>query len=356
MESKFKDSFEICGKKVGKGEPCFIIAEIGLNHNGDIDIAKKLIDRAKECGVDAVKFQKRDIDSILTKQTLEQPYDKWYAFGKSYGDHRKALELSENDFIELQEYSKNKNIIFFASPWDKKSADFLESINVPLFKIASADLTNLPLIEHIAKFRKPMIISTGMSNINEVKENVDLISNYINEIILMHSVSTYPSEIKELNLRNIITLKEIFKCPVGYSGHEKGISLSEASVVLGACCIERHFTLDRTMKGPDHAASLEPQGLFKLVRDIRNIEIALGSYEKVIQERENDIRMKLAKSVASKVRIPKGLTIKREMLTVKGPGNGLSPKYIDVIPGKKALRNIEKDTIIKNNMVEINED
>lgn len=352
MRFHFKKKIKIADRWVGEGEPCFVIAEIGLNHNGDLGLAKKLIDAAVECGADAAKFQKRSVDNILTKEALDAPYDTWYAYGKTYGEHRKALELSEEDFIALQEYSNERNIIFFASPWDEESADFLERINVPVYKIASADVINLPLIEHIAKKKKPMIVSSGMSTLEEVKDAGDIISKYIDELILLHCVSTYPSNPEEINLRCMETLKETFNCSVGYSGHEKGIAISEAAVALGACVIERHFTLDRTMKGPDHAASLEPPGLSKLIRDIRNIEISMGSSIKKIQEREMSIRTKLAKSVAAAVDIPKGTVITREMLTVKGPNTGLPPKYIYVLPSKRAVNDIKTDTVITEEMVE----
>lgn len=352
MEYRFKKKIKIGDRWVGEGEPCFVVAEIGLNHNGSVELAKKLIDAAVGCGADAVKFQKRSVDKILTKEALDAPYDTWYAYGKTYGEHRKALELSNEDFIELQEYSNERNIIFFASPWDEESADFLESINIPLFKIASADVINLPLIEHVAKKRKPMIVSTGMSTLEGVKDAVDIILRYTDELILLHCVSTYPSNHEEINLRNMETLRETFNCPVGYSGHERGIAVSEAAVALGACVVERHFTLDRTMKGPDHAASLEPPGLFKLIRDIQIIKKSMGSSKKRIQEREIPIQTKLAKSVVAAVDIPKGTVITREMLTVKGPNTGLSPKYIYILPGKRAVKDIKEDSAITEEMVE----
>ena len=352
MEYAFKKKIKIGDRRIGEGESCFVVAEIGLNHNGDVELAKKLIDAAVGCGADAVKFQKRSVDKILTKEALDAPYDTWYAYGKTYGEHRKALELSIEEFIALQNYSNERNVIFFASPWDEESADFLESINVPLFKIASADVINLPLIEHIAKKRKPMIVSTGMCTLDEIKDAVDIISRYTDDLILLHCVSTYPSDHEEINLRNMKTLRDEFNCPVGYSGHERGIAISEVAAALGACVVERHFTLDRTMKGPDHAASLEPPGLFKLIRDIKNIEKSMGSSEKRIQEGEIPIRTKLAKSIVAAVDIPKGTVITREMLTVKGPNTGFPPKYIYTLPGKRAVKDIKEDSVITKEMVE----
>jgi sialic acid synthase SpsE len=352
MRYHFKKKIEIGDRWIGEGEPCFVVAEIGLNHNGDIKLAKKLIDAAVGCGADAVKFQKRTVDKILTKEALDAPYDTWYAYGKTYGEHRKALELSNEEFIALQEYASERDIIFFASPWDEESADFLEGINVSIFKVASADVINLPLIKHMAKKRKPMIVSTGMSTFDEIKDAVDMISKYTDELILLQCVSTYPSDYEEINLRNMETLRKTFDCPVGYSGHERGIAVSEAAVALGACVVERHFTLDRALKGPDHAASLEPPGLFKLIRDIKNVEKSMGASEKRAQERETPIRTKLAKSVVAAVDISKGTVITKEMLGVKGPNIGLPPKYVYILPGKRAVKDIKEDSAITEEMVE----
>lgn len=352
MKYNFSKRIKIGDKWVGKGESCFIVAEIGLNHNGDVELAKRLINRAKECGVDAVKFQKRSIDRILTKETLDMPYDVWYAYGKTYGEHRRALELSEQEFRELKHYADNNDIIFFSSAWDEESADFLETLDVSLYKITSADVINLPLIEHLANKRKPVFLSTGMSDLADVAEAVVTISKSNNELVLLHCVSTYPSQFGEINLKVMETLRQEFNCLVGYSGHELGIAVSEAAAALGACVVERHFTLDRTMKGPDHAASIEPPGLFRLVRDIRAIEKAMGSGIKTLQGKEEVIRAKLAKSVAAVVDIPKGAVIAGEMLTTKGPNSGLPPKYISILPGKKAATDIPADTIITEDMIE----
>ena len=289
---------------------------------------------------------------MLTKEGLNKPYDNPNSFGKTYGEHRKALELSEDDYRELKGYADKKKIIFSASVWDEDSADFIASLNVPFFKIGSPDLTNIPLLGHIAKKGKPILLSTGMSNMEEIEEALKHIKRYNGQIILLHCVSTYPSEFEEINLNVINTLKERFDLPVGYSGHEKGIAISLAAVALGACVIERHFTLDRTMKGGDHAASLEPVGFVKLVRDIRNFEKAKGSNEKKLLKSEIPIREKLAKSLVSKVNIKKGTVITQKMLTAKSPGTGLAPKYCYIVPGKKAKRDIKEDAILKNEDIE----
>lgn len=347
-----KKKIKIGNRIVGEGEPCFIIAEGGVNHNGNTELAKKLVDVAVDCKADAVKFQKRSIEKILTREALEMPYLGPNSFGKTYGEHRRKLELSHDAWYELKEYCKGKDIMLLASVWDEESADFIEELEVPAFKIPSADLINLPLLEHVAKKGKPIILSTGMSSVEEIEDAVNTIKKYNDELFLLQCTSTYPSEHEDINLRAMETLKNRFDVLVGYSGHERGIAISEAAAALGAVIVERHFTLDSMMKGPDHAASLEPPGLFKLVRDIRSIEISMGSSEKRIQEREKPIRTKLAKSVVAAVDIPKGTVITREMLTVKGPNTGLSPKYIYTLPGKRAVKDINEDTVLTEEMIE----
>ena len=349
MNKKIK----IGGRFIGAGEPCFIIAEGGVNHNGSLELAKKLVDVAVDCKADAVKFQKRSVEKILTREALEMSYLGPTSFGETYGEHRRKLELSHDAWYELKDYCEEKGIMILASVWDEESADFIEELEVPAFKIPSADLINLPLLEHVAKKEKPIILSTGMSNMEEIEDAVNTIKRYNDELILLQCTSTYPSEHEDINLRVMETLKDRFDVLVGYSGHERGIAVSEAAAALGAVIVERHFTLDSMMKGPDHAASLEPPGLLKLIRDIRNIEIAMGSSEKRIQEREKTIRTKLAKSVVAAVDIAKGMVITKEMLTVKGPNTGLSPKYIYLLPGKRVVKDIKGDSVITEEMVEL---
>lgn len=334
-------------RAVGEGQPCFIVAEAGVNHNGDPDLAKKLIVSAKDCGADAVKFQKRTVDDILIKEALEKPYESPTALAATYGEHRKKLELSEDVWRELRGFAKEQQITFFASAWDKKSADFLNELGIPVFKIASADLTNLPLVEHIAEKKKPVIMSTGMSTIDEIDEAVETVLAKNKDLILMHTVSDYPCAEDKVNLRMIEVLRKRYGLPVGYSGHETGIAIPVAARALGAVVIEKHFTLDRAMRGPDHAASLEPEGLRRVVKYIRvAVDPAMGDGTKTITENELKSRAKLAKSVASKIRIPKGTVITAEMLTIKGPGTGLKPKHLNEIIGKTAQIDILEDTLI----------
>lgn len=334
-------------KTVGENHPTFIIAEIGINHQGDVNIALDLIQKAKECGADAVKLQKRSISRILTKEGLEMAYDNRNSFGKTYGEHKKALELSESDYKQLFSYCKEIDIIFCASGWDEESIDFLDELGIPFFKMTSADLTNIPLQIHTAKKNKPMILSTGMADMKMVQAAYLQVNLINNQIAILQCTSTYPSEFSEVHLNVLQTyIKEFPNAIIGYSGHEQGIAIPPAAVALGARIIERHFTLDRTMKGGDHAASLEPQGFSKMVRDIKHIEEAMGSTEKSIQDSETPVFKKLAKSIVSSVDINSGDTITADMLTTKGPGTGISPMRLDELIGKISKNNIPADQVI----------
>lgn len=340
-------------KRIGDGCPAFIIAEAGINHQGDVKIAKQLIDLANFCGADCVKFQKRTISKILTKQGLDMPYNGPNSFGKTYGEHKKALELSFDEFRELKKYADEKNILFTASGWDEESVDFLDSLDVPFFKMASADLTNFPLLVHTAKKGRPMIVSTGMADYNTVKKAYNLIKQYNDKIVIMQCTSSYPAPLEELDLNVLYTYAKDFpNAVIGYSGHENGISIPLAAVVMGAQVIEKHFTLDRTMKGGDHAASLEMDGLRRMIRDIRNFEKAKGSYIKQIKPSETLCIKKLQKSIVSKTYIPKDTIITRDMLDVKGPGTGISPIEMDEICGMKTNCDIQEDVLLDENWLE----
>ncbi len=342
-------TLQLGSKFVGENHPTYIIAEIGINHQGDVDIAKKLIAEAANAGANAVKFQKRSIKRILTREGLEMPYDNRNSFGKTYGEHKEALELSEHDYHELQTFAGEHAVDFIASGWDEESIDFLDNLGVPFYKMASADLSNLPLLAHTAQKGKPMILSTGMANMDMVETAVKIVEPFGIPICILQCTSTYPSVFEEINLEVIHTFKSSFpNAVIGYSGHELGIAITEAAVALGANIVERHFTLDRTMKGGDHAASLEPGGFAKLVRDIRHIESAMGGTAKEIQSSEAPIFKKLAKSVVSLVDISAGTPLTRDMLTTKGPGTGISPARLDELIGKTLVTDIKADTVIKD--------
>lgn len=339
--------FQIGKRPVGEGQPCFIIAEAGNNHQGDVNIALQLVDLAHSAGADSVKFQKRCLNRILTAEGLNAPYDSPHAFGDTYGAHREALELGEAEFAAIARRAEAQRIIWFASAWDEESVDFLERLGAPAFKIPSADLTNVPLIEYAARKGRPVILSTGMSTLDEVDQAVAAVRRHTEQFALLQCTSTYPSEYADLNLRMIPVLKSRYQCVIGYSGHERGIAVSAAAVALGASIVERHFTIDRTWKGSDHAASLEHPGLQKLVRDIRNVELALGRPVKTITPGEVSIRRKLAKSLVSAAPIPAGAVITAAMLTAKGPGTGLSPSALSQVAGRRAVRDIPEDVVIQ---------
>ena len=341
-------------KFIGEGEPCFIIAEAGVNHNGDIKLAKKLVDAAKDAGADAVKFQTFKAENVVIKNAEKAEYQKeTTGVGESQYDMIKKLELTEYDFKELTDYAKEKNILFLSSPFDKKSVDLLYELDVPAFKIASGEITNFPLLKHIAKKEKPIILSTGMSTLGEVEEALNVIrSEGVNDIILLHCVSNYPAKIENVNLRAMETLKQAFKLPVGFSDHTIGITASIAAVALGACVIEKHFTQDRNLAGPDHKASLEPDELKEMVNAIRDVEKALGGGIKRPTQGEKEIKKVARRSIVAKVDIPEGAIITEEMLDIKRPGTGIVPKYFDFIVGMRAKKDIKKSNIVTWKMIE----
>ena len=287
----------IGSKLVGDGHPCYIIAEIGINHNGDLDLAKRLISVAVAAGCDAVKFQKRTVEVVYTKEELAKPREN--PFGPTNGDLKRGLEFGPDEYEELDVYCKAVRIPWFASCWDEESVDFINRFDVPCFKIASASLTDDNLLRRTRRTGKPLILSTGMSTIEEIDHAVEVLGR--DNLILMHTCSTYPANYNELNLRAIPTMHDRYCLPVGYSGHETGIPTSVAAVVLGSCCVERHITMDRAMWGSDQAASLEPNGITRLVRDIRLVEQSMGDGVKRVYEREYPIIQKLRRVGASPV-------------------------------------------------------
>ncbi len=333
---------QIGDRLVGDGQPTYIIAEIGVNHNGFLDLAIKLIDVAIDCGVDAVKFQKRDLNEL---------------YGKKYLDNANAgektlrymlpilqqVELTDEAYYDIVDYCQKRQVTFLCSAFDTKSADFLETLGMPAYKVASADMTNLPLLDHLVKKGKPLILSTGMSRMEEVEITVKFLKERKAEFALLHCNSTYPAAFEDINLRFMHQLQK-FDVPVGYSGHERGIAVSTVAAALGASIIERHLTLDRTMDGPDHAASLEPQGFKKLVRDTRQVMQALGTgEEKFISRGEILNREVLGKSLVASRLIQPGEKVSSDMVAVKGPALGLSPQNYTHLVGRVIERTIEED-------------
>jgi N-acetylneuraminate synthase len=274
---------------VGDGHPCYVVAEIGINHNGDVDLAKKLIDVAVSAGCNAVKFQKRTIEIVYSAEELARPRES--PFGTTNGDLKRALELGRDQYGQIDQFCREKGIAWFASSWDEPSVDFISQFDVPCHKIASASLTDDGLLRHTRSKGKPIVLSTGMSSLEQIDHAVKVLGK--SDLVLLHSCSTYPALYEELNLRVIPVLRQQFGVPVGYSGHETGLPSSVAAVAIGSCMVERHITLDRSMWGSDHAASLEPNGLHRLVRDIRLVETSLGDGVKRVLEREVPVMQKL---------------------------------------------------------------
>jgi N-acetylneuraminate synthase len=277
-------------RPVGDGHPVYIIAEIGVNHNGDLDVAKKLIDAAMLAGCDAVKFQKRTPELCVPAEQADVVRETPWG-PMTYMEYRHRVEFGQDEYSEIDRYCKEKNIIWFASCWDEPSVDFMEQFAPACHKIASASLTDSSLLRHVNNKERPIILSTGMSTIEEIRQAVSLLDQ--DRLMIAHCTGTYPCKPQELNLRMIQTLRQEFHCPVGYSGHEVGLQTTYAAVVLGASFVERHITLDRAMWGSDQAASVEPWGFMRLVRDIRVIERALGDGIKKVYESEQEVLQRL---------------------------------------------------------------
>ena len=340
------------GRLIGDREPCFIIAEAGVNHNGDMVLAKELIDQAKEAGADAIKFQTFNTEDLVTHGTEKAHYQISTTGNGTQYEMLKELELSEHDFGELVGYAKERGITFLSTPFDEPSVDLLERLDIPAFKIGSGDLTNLPFLRYVAAKQRPMIVSTGMATMDEVMDAMNAIRTSGNDrIALLHCTSNYPAKIEDCNLRAMDTLRDEFKVAVGYSDHTLGITIPIAAVAMGASIIEKHFTLDNSMPGPDHKASLEPEGLREMIRQIRSVENAFGTGRKEPVQDESENKRIARRSIVARTDIPKGTVISGQMLAVKRPGTGLAPKHMDEIIGHSAIVDIRKDQVITRDMV-----
>ena len=315
---------------VGEGEPVFIIAEIGSNHDGKLEQAKQLIASAKECGADAVKFQSFTADKLVSPK-----YEKIY---KAF----KEAELPSEWHRELAKFAASRGIIFLSTPFDEEIASLLDNLGVPAFKIASYDMNNYPLLRHVAGFKKPLLLSTGMANLSEVEEAVNTIrGGGNNDIILLHCVSDYPTRLEDANIKAMVIMQRTFQLPVGYSDHSLGIVVALGAVALGACVIEKHVTINKTLPGPDHPHSLGVAEFKEMVQQIRHLELALGSETKAPAETEIHERGWGRRGIYAAVDIPKGATINRDMLKIVRPClNALEPKNIDLVLGKAAKRAI----------------
>ena len=335
-------AIDVGGRKVGPGHPCFIVAEAGVNHNGNLELARQLVDVAVQAGADAVKFQTFRAEKVISPQAPKAAYQlQTTDTGESQLDMVKRLELPFDAFGELYAYCQDEAILFMSTPFDEESADFLADLGVAVFKIPSGEITNLPFLAHVARKGKPMIVSTGMSYLGEVEAAVRTIEEAGNHaLVLLHCVSNYPADPADINLRAMQTMAMAFGAPVGYSDHTPGIEVALAAVALGARVIEKHFTSDRGLPGPDHQASLEPDELAALVRGIRTVEAALGHGRKEPVASEANTAAVARKSLVAAKDIPAGAVLAEELITIKRPGTGLPPAMRPYLIGRTARMTI----------------
>lgn len=325
----------------------FVIAEAGVNHNGDVVTAKRMIDAAVDMEADAIKFQTFRSEELVTRDAGQATYQQKNAPADSQYQMLKELELSERDFRELFAYCGEKGIMFLSTPFDSQSAVFLNELGVEIFKISSGDLTNIPFLKEVASFGKPVILSTGMGTLEEVGDAVGAIRSAGNDrIILLHCTTDYPAKVDDANLNAIDTLRNEFGVEVGYSDHTEGIEISLAATAKGSCVIEKHFTLDKGMEGPDHKASLEPKEFSAMVAGVRKIEKSLGNGVKIPTESEREIMKVVRKSIVVGVDIAEGTVLRPEMLKIKRPGTGISPKHITELEGHKAKKPLHRDEVL----------
>ncbi len=338
---------------VGPGQPCFIIAEAGVNHNGEMEMALRLVEEAAKAGADAVKFQTFKAERLVTCHAPKAQYQKeTTGETESQLEMLRRLELSPRAHCELMAYSRQCGIMFLSSPFEEESADLLGGLDVPAFKIPSGEITNLCFLAHVARKRKPLIVSTGMATLDEVKTAVRTVEEAGNsELILLHCVSSYPANPADVNLRALHTLGDTFKVPVGYSDHTLGTEVAVAAVALGACVIEKHLTLDRSLPGPDHRASLEPAEFTHLVRAIRVVEAALGHGRKEPAASESGIAAVARKSLVAARTIPAGSVLIEELIAVRRPGTGLAPEMKARVIGRRVIREIPAGSVLTLEML-----
>lgn len=325
----------------------FIIAEAGVNHNGSLELAYKLVDAAKEANADCVKFQTYITENDTAVNCEKAEYQKTEQQESQY-ELLKKLELSFDEFRKIQEYCKKKGIMFLSTPFDIESLKFLEEIHMPIWKIASSEVENFQLLREMAKTHKPIILSTGMCTIEEISNAVDVLKKYgAGEIKILHCNTQYPTPMEDVNLKAMYELKSMFQCDIGYSDHTQGIEVPIAAVAMGATIIEKHFTLDRNMEGPDHVASLNPLELKEMVQAIRNVEKAIGTGKKVPSNSEKGNRIAARKSIFARCEIKKGQKFTEENIIAKRPGGGVNPMRWEEVIGTCAVRNFKRDEMIE---------
>jgi sialic acid synthase len=323
---------------------CFVIAEVGHNHGGSVETCKELFQAAKYAGVSAVKLQKRDNKSLFVRSFYDSAYNSENAYGATYGAHREALEFGEAEYKELKQFAESLDLVFFATAFDVKSVDFLEKIGVPCYKVASGDLTNIPLLKVIARTGKPMIVSSGAGTLEDVKRAYEAILPLNPQVAFLHCTAEYPCDHKDMNLSVVQTyLRELPGAVIGISDHDNGIAMALVAYVLGARVIEKHFTLNRSWKGTDHAFSLEPEGMRKLVRDVRRASVAMGDGVKRIYDKEKGPKVKMGKKIVAARDLPEGHVLRADDLAYKSPGDGLPPFEDAKLIGKPLRRAVRED-------------
>jgi sialic acid synthase len=344
----------IDGVQLGDEQPCYVIAEVGHNHQGDLELAKRLIDAAKECGANAVKLQKRSNRTLYTRDFYDQPYDNELSFGHTYGEHREALEFDADAYRVLLRHAREAGVTLFATAFDFESADMLAELDVPAFKFASGDLRNTPLQRHVAAFGKPMLLSTGGGTMADIERAVDTILPINRQLCVLQCTAAYPADVHDLNLNVITTLRDRFpELVVGLSDHQNGIAMAIVAYMLGARVIEKHFTLDHALKGRDHAFSLMPEGMRRLVRDLHRVPAALGDSEKRPLPIEADPLEKMGKKLVAARELEQGHVLAAEDLAIKSPADsGLPPYELDRLVGRRLRRQIAFEDFVTFDDVE----
>lgn len=345
-------TLKIGTNEIGDHTPCYVIAEIGHNHQGSVEKARELFREAKLAGADAVKLQKRDNRGLYTKAAFDKPYDNENSFGATYGEHREFLEFGLAQYKELQAYARELGIDFFATAFDIASADFLHSLDVPAFKIASGDIKSTPLLEYVASFGRPIVISTGGALLDDVQRAYDTIMRINPQLGILQCTAGYPAAFEELDLRVVTEYRQRFAgAVIGFSGHDSGIAMPLAAYVLGARIVEKHFTLNRAMKGTDHAFSLEPVGLRKMVRDLQRAYRALGDGHKKIYESERAPIIKMGKSLVVARDLPAGHVLTQADIVMKSPGGGIPPYELRNVLGRATAKALHEDDFLSFEML-----
>ncbi len=346
-------SFSFGNSNVSSKGHCYVIAEIGHNHQGNLETALNMIKVAAAMGANAVKFQKRDNKSLYTTAFYNKPYDNENSYGATYGEHREHLEFGRDEYLALKKCAEENSVEFMSTAFDFKSVDFLEDIGITSYKIASADITNTPLLEYIAKIGKPMFVSTGAANMGEIRMAYETVAAHNDKVCLLHCIAGYPAEYHYLNLKFIETLKREFPdAIVGYSGHDNGILAPVIAYMLGAVVVEKHFTLNRSWKGTDHKFSLEPEGLRKMVRDLRRIDVSLGDGNRVIYDFEIEPKKKMGKGIYTSKPLSAGTVLSWKDICLKTPTNGTPPYMVKQILGKRLKLNLDAEAALSIDLVE----